>query len=225
MGYRLQILCKNKKKSDNHLFLPSALDPVFSLWKEKGLVYFKLFVNKVFASFDNLKTKFDLPQSHLFRYFQIRDFARCNFPNFPHQPPDSLIDTILSFPVVRGIISVVVKLIIILLSSPLTIRNTWEKELGTTFSAKWWQGALDRVNSTSSCASLTLSQFKVLHRTHLSKVKLNKLFNTSDACDRCSLSPASHTHVFFPVQGWVHFGPLSMIHSQKPSINLWFLAL
>lgn len=56
---------------DNHLFLPSALDPVFCLWKEKGLVNFKeLFVDKGFASFDNLKTKFDIPQSHL-QYLDI----------------------------------------------------------------------------------------------------------------------------------------------------------
>lgn len=56
---------------DNYLFLPSALDPVFSLWKEKGLVNFKqLFVDKVFAFFDILKTKFDLPQSHL-QYLDI----------------------------------------------------------------------------------------------------------------------------------------------------------
>lgn len=182
---------------DNHIFLPSALDPVFSMWKEKGLVFFKqLFIDKVFASFDNLKTKFDLPRSHLFRYFQILDFARCNFPNFPHQPPDSFIDTFLSLPVVRGIISMVGKLIISSSSSPLVTRNVWEKELGTTLSAEWWQGALDRVSTTSSCASLTVIQFKVLHGTHLTKVRL-KLFNTGDMCDRCSLSLANHSHTFF----------------------------
>ena len=183
---------------NNHIFLPSSLDPVFSVWKEKGLVYFKqLFVDRTFVAFDILKTTFDLPNSQLFRYFQIRDFARCNFPNFPHQPPDSLIDTILLSPVVRGVISVVGKLILSALSSPLATRNTWEEELGVTFSDEWWQGALDRVNSTSSCARLTLIQFKVLHRSHLTKVRLSKLFDTSEMCDRCSLSPANHTHMFF----------------------------
>ncbi|KAF3835725.1 hypothetical protein F7725_028283 [Dissostichus mawsoni] len=174
---------------NNHIFLPSSLDPVFSLWKEKGLVYFKqLFVDNIFVSFDILKTKFDL-NSQLFRYFQIRGFARCNFPNFPHQPPDSLIDTILFSPVV---ISVVGKLILSALSSPLATRNTWEKELGLTFSDEWWQGALDRVNSTSSCARLTLIQFKVLHRSHLTKLDFANCWT-----QMLSLSPANHTHVFF----------------------------
>ena len=70
----------------------------------------------------------------------------------------------------------------------------WKSELGRKLSDEWWQRALDMVNSTSSCARLTLIQFKVLHRIHFSKAKL---FNTSYTCDRCSLSSASHTHVCF----------------------------
>lgn len=65
-----------------------------------------------------------------------------------------------------------------------------------------------RVNSTSSCARLTLIQFKVLHRTHLSKAKLNKLFSTSDTCD-IMLFIICQSHAYFfvlspvsPVQSW-----------------------
>ena len=83
------------------------------------------------------------------------------------------------------------------LSSPLAIQNTWEKEFGATFAPEWWQATLDRVNSTSLCASLTLIQFKILHRAHLTKVRLNKLFDTSEMCDRCHLAPADHTHTFY----------------------------
>ena len=74
---------------------------------------------------------------------------------------------------------------------------TNKTELGVTLTDDWWQEALDRVNSTSSCARLTLIQLKVLHRSHLTKVRLSKLFDTSEVCDRCSLSPADHTHMFF----------------------------
>lgn len=183
---------------ENYLFPPAALDSTFSLWKDKGLVNFdQLYDKDIFISFDNLRTKFTLPQAHLFRYFQARDFVRCNFSNFPHKPPRTLFDVILSLPTARGFISVVVKLIMSSLSSPLATRNSWERELGCSLSDEWWERALDRVNSTSSCADLTLIQFKVLHRIHYSKAKLKKLFNTSDSCDRCSLVPASHTHMFF----------------------------
>lgn len=183
---------------ENHLFIPPSLDSTYTLWKEKGLVNFdQLFDQDFFFPFADLRTKFALPQAHLFRYFQTRDFVRCNLPNFPQKPPHTLLDAILSLSAVRGFIAIVVKLILSSLSSPLATRNSWEKELGGTLSDEWWQSALNRVNSTSSCASLTLIQFKVLHRIHFSKAKLKKLFNTSDTCDRCSLSPASHTHMFF----------------------------
>ena len=82
----------------SHLFLPSSLDRAFLVWMEKGLVSLdQLYSRGVFTSFEALKRKFDLPQSHLFRFFQIRDFVRDNFPNFPRQPPDSLADEVLSF--------------------------------------------------------------------------------------------------------------------------------
>lgn len=120
---------------DNHLFLPPALDSTCALWTEKGLVNFEqLFDKDIFISFDSFQTKFDLPQAHLFRYFQTRDFARCNFPNFPHKPPCPLIDAILSLSSVCGFISIVVKLIMSSLSSPLATRNTWEKEIGGALS-------------------------------------------------------------------------------------------
>lgn len=91
---------------DSYLFPPSTLDSIFSQWKDKCLVCLKqFFVDKVLTSFEILKSKFDLPQSHLFKYFQIRSFARHNFPYFTHLPPDSLTQTILSIPAVGVFIS------------------------------------------------------------------------------------------------------------------------
>ena len=181
---------------ENHLFSPAELDSTYTLWKENGLVNFdQLFDKDIFISFENFQTKFALPQAHLFRYFEI--FVRCNFPNFPHKPP--LIDLILSLPVVRGFISIVVKLILSSLSSPLATRNSWEKELGRTLSDKWWQRALDGVISTSSCASLTLIQFKVLHRVHLPKLNLiNFVIQVIHVTDVLCHQPVIHTFFSCP---------------------------
>ena len=61
-----------------------------------------------------------------------------------------------------------------------------------------WKDALHRVNSTTSCARLTLIRFKVLHRIHVTKAKASKMFpDLNDICDRCLLSSANHTHMFF----------------------------
>lgn len=62
---------------NNHLFIPSTLDGAFASWKHKGIISFSdLYNDGIFASFDNLGQKFDLPRSSLFNYFQVRDFAR-----------------------------------------------------------------------------------------------------------------------------------------------------
>lgn len=66
----------------------------------------------------------------------------------------------MSVTVVRGVISVILKLIMSSLSSPLASGNTWEIEFGTAFSADCWQKAVNSVNSTASCDNLKLVQFK-----------------------------------------------------------------
>lgn len=78
------------------------------------------------------------------------------------------------------------------------VRGNWERELGSTVSDEWWDKALTRVNSTSSCARLNLIQFKVFHRMHFAKAKFSRLFlGMSDVCDKCGQAPADHTHTFF----------------------------
>ncbi|KAF3840339.1 hypothetical protein F7725_019056, partial [Dissostichus mawsoni] len=55
------------------------------------------------------------------------------------------------------------------------------------------------VNSSSSCARLSLIQFKVLHRLHYSKAKLSRIYpdRLDDRCDRCSQAPCDLTHMFW----------------------------
>lgn len=184
----------------NHLFPPSNSDTVFNLWKEKGLAHFSdLYLDGSFASFADLRVNFNLPHSHFFRYFQVRDFARTQFTPFPQLPAHSLVSRVLSLPTACGMISALYNLLSSSsVSSLMGVRGHWEQELGLDMTDEWWDKALVRVNLTSSCARLSLIQFKVLHRVHFTKARLSRLFpGTSDSCDRCSLSPADHTHMFF----------------------------
>ncbi len=62
------LLCKNP------VFLPSMQDNAFELWFQSGIRTVRnLFVDGVFTSFQQLAEKFHLPNSHLFRYLQVRD--------------------------------------------------------------------------------------------------------------------------------------------------------
>ena len=54
-------------------------------------------------------------------------------------------------------------------------------------------------NHTSSiCARHGSIQCKVVHRTHWTKVRLSKIYDTVDpSCEKCHQTPANHVHVFW----------------------------
>lgn len=53
------------------------------------------------------------------------------------------------------------------------IRADWVEELGINISDGTWDGALNRVNGSTSSARLGLIQFKVLDQIHYSRVRLS----------------------------------------------------
>jgi len=183
---------------NNHLFVPSTLDSAYVLWKNRGLSYFSdLFTDGVFTTFFDLSKKFNIPQSNLFRFFQVRNFVNSHCPSFPDLSEPSLYEKCLIQK--HGSISILYNLILpYILPSSARFTHQWETELGFSLGQEWWEVAADRVNSSSSCAKLSLIQFKVFHRIHLTNIKLSKIFPGVDVtCNRCSLAPADHTHMFF----------------------------
>ncbi|XP_059844675.1 uncharacterized protein LOC132404523 isoform X2 [Hypanus sabinus] len=68
----------------NHLFQPSMQDSTFQGWCRRGIRHFEdLFIDNRFASFEQLSIKFNLPNTHFFRYLQIRHFISPLIPHFP----------------------------------------------------------------------------------------------------------------------------------------------
>lgn len=187
--------------NNNHLFPSSLLDSTFSGWYDKGIKQFKhLYVDCVFDSFANLSSNYRLPATHLFRYFQIRNFVSKCFPNFPSVPPEQPWESLLSrSPHQRGMISNIYNFILALNSqSNDKIKNAWERELGTQLTGEVWERAVGRIQSTTSCARLGLIQFKVLHRVHFSKSRLSEMYpEVEDTCDKCHGSPCHLSHMFF----------------------------
>lgn len=71
------------------------------------------------------------------------------------------------------------------------LKSAWQDDLGGEIAEEQWQTALKRIHSSSVCATHGLLQFKIIHRLHWSKQKLNKIFPEIPSCDRCGLTPAS----------------------------------
>lgn len=193
-------LCLLTPICNNHLFLPAQIDSSFASWGRKGLRYMcNLYIEGQFASFNDLRETFELRRSDQFRYFQIRHFVRTHSSEFPQVPSPTGIQRFLPAATLdKGQVSYLYD-IIPRRDVPIDrIKQGWESELGVTFSDDWWDQALETVNSSSSCARLSLIQFKVLHRIHYSKVKLSRIYpDVDDKCNRCSLSPGNLSHLFW----------------------------
>ena len=57
-------------------FLPSVFDRAYKRWAESGLITInQLLDRQVFKAFSQLRDKFDLPSSDLYRYLQIRHYV------------------------------------------------------------------------------------------------------------------------------------------------------
>lgn len=185
----------------NHSFKPSIIDGAFNIWTRKGITSIKdLFSEGVFMSFEQVRLKFDIPHSHFFRFLQLRNFVTSSITDFPSQPPDSLLESILEFnPYSKGVIGSVYSLLNSFNLEPLnSLKNQWEGDLGTQISDDTWEEALDRIHSSSICLRHTVIQFKVLHRLHWSKIKLAKFVPDMDPiCDRCRQDQATLAHAFW----------------------------
>ncbi len=79
-----------------------------------------------------------------------------------------------------------------------------------------WDDALKRVNGSTTCARLSLIQFKILHRTYYTKSRLSKMYpNVDDRCDRCKSDKADLIrdksdliHMFWSCQKLKHYWTL-----------------
>lgn len=157
-------------------------------WHRK---YFQdLFIDGCFASFD----EFNLPPAHFFRCLQARHYVQCQIPCFPQMPAHNSIDRSLSLqPLAKGSISTIYNLISGLKSTPLNkIKMAWEQDLGLPLSDDVWDAILKQVHSSSMCARHSLLQFKIVHRAHISKMKLFKLYpDLHPNCNKCKSPSAS----------------------------------
>lgn len=186
--------------SRNPLFPPSMEPGSFRLWRQKGLATVKdLFVDGVFATFEQLVEKFELPRTDFFKYLQVRHFYRKIYTDFPNLPPDISVDKIFRIPLFpKGLISILYTTILSLCSSSdETLLELWSQDLGMDLTMVWdW--ILGRVHSSSVCARHGVIQCKLLHRVYWTKARLSRVYpNTDPLCDRCRQHRGTLVHMFW----------------------------
>lgn len=183
----------------NHSFLPSQTDGVFAVWRDKGLATLRdLYIDKKFASFNQLKSKFNLSNSHFFRYLQIRHYVKDQIANFQTMPDSCPLYELLQLPPdSKHLISRFVSLFTTSVSTT-HLKEAWSTELNFEVSDDTWNEGLTRIQTCSINVRYKLIQFKVIHRLHYSKTKLHRIYPAiSPLCDRCKSADGSLTHIFW----------------------------
>lgn len=62
--------------AQNHIFTPSMTDATFDIWSKNGIrSLHDLYLDDTFASFEQLVQKFAIPNTHFYRYLQLRSFV------------------------------------------------------------------------------------------------------------------------------------------------------
>lgn len=78
----------------NFAYSPSMMDTTFLQWLALGIATFSdLYIDNVFASFQQLAEKFALPRHNFFRHLQVRRFVQDKYPQFPSLPTVNPIDS------------------------------------------------------------------------------------------------------------------------------------
>uniref|UniRef100_A0A3P9KDT4 Reverse transcriptase domain-containing protein n=1 Tax=Oryzias latipes TaxID=8090 RepID=A0A3P9KDT4_ORYLA len=148
-------------------------------------------------SFQQLQTTFHVPQKHFFAYLQLRHFIS------PHVVSTSAVNDVEKFlgdrkdrrHLIGSFYSLLNSLGICLLPD---ISRKWEIDLDSQYIEDDWQTALRLIKSTFTCNRLRETQYRIIHRLHITPVILHKINRSlSPLCLKCNLERGTYFHCFW----------------------------
>lgn len=81
--------------------------------------------------------------------------------------------------------------------------HRWEKDLNNKCIEDDWQATVHLIGSTSTCNHLRETQYKILHRLHITPVTLNKIYHSiSPLCNKCNWERGTYFHCFWECK-WI----------------------
>lgn len=176
-------------------FLPSCQDPVFKVWQEKGLDQLaKLFTGGTMESFESLKSKYSLQQSHFFRFLQIRHYVIRNMQT----SSSSFLENLLVQPLPKKFISCMYKAFDVNSNySTDHIRRQWQIDLECQIGEDTWTTIMKNTLTILSCNNDRERQFKILHRLHYTPLMRGRLGLSSSNCNKCDREIGTYAHMFW----------------------------
>lgn len=173
--------------------------PVPVIWTRFGIKTLKDIVGGgELLQFDALKTTFNLPNTHLFRYFQLRHPYNAQFGNNGITPKMSDIESLLREDTLDKALSTIYKQLFGEGGDLLAKCRAMWGEVFPQMGGDDWDDVWDINFTRWVSARDQLIQFKFLHRIYLTPARLARLFPTrSPGCWWCSSLTADFMHIFW----------------------------
>ena len=194
----------------NNPCVPTVIrDGIISNWRTKGINEIRDLYNlNVFANFNFLREKYNLPSSDLFKYFQIRNWVKNNSNNYPYINETPMEKLFINSKSPKGLISKMYTLLNNQLKDDkmLHLKNKWENDIHHEYTLKEWQALLQTTQTTLTNTKHRLIQFNILHRTYYTPHRLYQFSHeTSPKCHRCQHLKGDLIHTFWNCQKLNHY--------------------
>lgn len=183
--------------ASNPEFPPSNQDAVFRDWHERGLTQLaNLFDGGTMFSFQDIKDQYALPNSHFFRYLQVRDFISKNMQNLA--PNTTFLERVLAYATHDKFISFVYDTFCSnLRSSTESLRTQWQRDLSIDIDDNMWESILENTSHILTSNTDRETQFKILHRMHWTPLFRSKMGLSSPLCHKCKSDLGTYAHMFW----------------------------
>ena len=184
-------------------FKHSCQDAGFGTWKDAGISTIQmLYKDSVLKSFQQIQSEFNLQHSQFFRYLQIRSYInsvpeyRTGVSTVPNQV-ESILLKASSLP--RKIVSFLYdSLFQVEKVSTNNIRLAWENHFQLQIDDGTWRNILLNAKKISCSNKSYETQFKIIHKLHISPVIRNKYDPLcSPLCPRCKVGQGTHSHMMW----------------------------
>lgn len=189
---------------------PIALNPDLSpsvqyigllTWRVSGLSELgHLFDNGQMRSFQSLKQEFNLPSKDFYKFLQLRHFLESHSKEGNIRFDLTEVEKqLLSSITLKKKISELYSLLSNVGPSTFdSLRMIWENDLGSNFSDVEWLSVCTCVFPKGVSITAQEQNYKFIHRTYLTPVRLHKIFpNTSKLCFKCRSNIGTVMHVFW----------------------------
>uniref|UniRef100_A0A3P9KND8 Reverse transcriptase domain-containing protein n=1 Tax=Oryzias latipes TaxID=8090 RepID=A0A3P9KND8_ORYLA len=180
----------------NPEFQPGMIDAGYNIWTQKGIKNMShLFTGNSLSSFEQLRVKYNLPNSHFFRYLQVRDFIFKKTTLTSDSTPSQLEKLLLTHPG-KKIITCFYN--VLNQTNSLTVLEAvekWQTDLGVIIDDDTWNVIWNQTKRISVCNNARLLQYKIIHRLQISPNRRHQMNpQMSPMCLKCKSSLGTYSH-------------------------------